>query len=183
MPRNRKAWSAYNYHDFTPSASSSKSKTPQQQPRDSLTAYLNDLPGQDPMLTGPILTTLNPSHLPRSGTIQGIFGYEHPILDHAAQVAQIEMRKIQGSRNIWYAGAWLGYGFHEDGFRTGVEAARGVEPGLKLPFQIVDWKDDGGMKPWEKNGLRFWILGLLIEVIQRVILGWAWILRVGLGYR
>ncbi|KAE9375875.1 FAD/NAD(P)-binding domain-containing protein [Stipitochalara longipes BDJ] len=180
MPRNRKAWSAYNYHDFTSTFSSDLSP---QTPRVSLTAYLNDLPGQDPMLTGPILTTLNPVHLPRSETIQGIFDYEHPILDHHAQVAQIKMERIQGKRNIWFAGAWLGYGFHEDGFRSGVEAARGVEPGIVLPFEVIDWKDGGGMKSWERSRWEAWFSGLLIKAVQGVILGWAWVLWVTLEYK
>ncbi|KAN0112539.1 FAD/NAD(P)-binding domain containing protein [Hyaloscypha variabilis] len=179
MPRNPKAWSGYNYHDFTTSPSPSD-LTPEP-PRVSLTANLNNLPGQDPRITGPILTTLNPSHLPHPDTIQGIFHYEHPILDHYAQGAQIEIRRIQGVRNIWYAGAWLGYGFHEDGFRSGVEAARGVEPGIVLPFEVVDWKDSRGIKSWEKEGLGAWVLDLLISVVQGAIMGWTRVLRVTFG--
>ncbi|PMD59603.1 uncharacterized protein K444DRAFT_643379 [Hyaloscypha bicolor E] len=135
MPRNRKAWCAYNYHDFTSSKLSPS--------RVSLTANLNTIPSHDILLTGPIFTTLNPIHLPSLSTIQGIYHHKHPIFDHQAQTAQAEMGKLQGKRDIWLAGAWLGYGFHEDGFRSGIEAARAIEPRIKLLFRIVDWNNRG----------------------------------------
>lgn len=44
---------------------------------------------------------------------------------------QSEIRAIQGTRGITYAGAWLKYGFHEDGFTAGLRAALGLatDPG------------------------------------------------------
>ena len=45
--------------------------------------------------------------------------YEHPLFDFSALQAQSELSKIQGTNNHWFAGAWLGYGFHEDGFASG----------------------------------------------------------------
>ena len=40
------------------------------------------------------------------------------------------MDEIQGNGGVWYAGAWLGYGFHEDGLVAGLRVAKalGVEP-------------------------------------------------------
>jgi len=51
--------------------------------------------------------------------------------------AQAELWSLQGRRNIWFAGAWLGSGFHEDGLKSGLRA------GLSL----------GGSVGWEPVGV------------------------------
>lgn len=51
----------------------------------------------------------------------------HPVLDVAAVKSQRAVwGELQGHRNVWLAGAYLHYGFHEDGFRSGIEVARSV---------------------------------------------------------
>jgi predicted NAD/FAD-binding protein len=45
------------------------------------------------------------------------------------------MHTIQNTRGISYAGAWMGYGFHEDGFTSGLRAALAIGD-VKLPFEI-----------------------------------------------
>ena len=46
------------------------------------------------------------------------FAYSHPLLDSAAVAAAGGIAQLSGERHTWYAGAWLGYGFHEDGLAS-----------------------------------------------------------------
>ena len=49
--------------------------------------------------------------------------YAHPEYSHATVAAQQRKPEIQGKERIWYAGAYWGWGFHEDGMRSAVEVA------------------------------------------------------------
>jgi predicted NAD/FAD-binding protein len=55
--------------------------------------------------------------------------YEHPVFDADAISAQRRRDEIQGRGGLYWAGAWWGYGFHEDGARSGLEVARQIEAG------------------------------------------------------
>ncbi len=69
--------------------------------------------------------------------------YEHPIYTPASVAAQRRLPDCDTDR-IVFAGAWHGWGFHEDGARSGVEAAAklGVEWGTgpdPLPFEATTY--------------------------------------------
>jgi predicted NAD/FAD-binding protein len=49
--------------------------------------------------------------------------YAHPIFDGPAVAAQQRWAEISGRDRISYAGAWWGWGFHEDGMRSAVRVA------------------------------------------------------------
>ncbi|HEY5801914.1 MAG TPA: NAD/FAD-binding protein, partial [Burkholderiaceae bacterium] len=70
--------------------------------------------------------SLNPVSEPDPGAVLGTFQYAHPVFDSAAIAAQAALPALQGTHNTWYAGAWTGYGFHEDGLRSGMAAADAI---------------------------------------------------------
>ena len=55
--------------------------------------------------------------------------YGHPVYTFATRQAQLELPQLNGVRHTAFAGAYHGYGFHEDGLAAGVAAAAafGVE--------------------------------------------------------
>ena len=106
MPKNKKTWSSWNYI-------SSKSEE-----KSSLTYWMNLLQKINNSLN--VFVSLNPYITPiKSLTYKKII-YEHPIFNTQTNEAQKKMTEIQGKHNIFYAGAWLRYGFHEDGIMSAV---------------------------------------------------------------
>lgn len=75
------------------------------------------------------------------------------------------MPSIQNTRGVSYAGAWMGYGFHEDGFTSGLRAAVKLG-GVKLPFQI---------RPADRRVEGVWMADMF-DVLERIRLFIAWIL-------
>ena len=81
----------------------------------------------------PLFVSLNPPREPRAGTVFGEYSYAHPQFDAAALAAQRALPSIQGARNTWFAGAWTGFGFHEDGLKSGLAAAEQL--GAVIPWR------------------------------------------------
>ena len=71
-----------------------------------------------------MVVSLNPTQKIDPSKVIRTFDYAHPVFDQAAIDAQQHMHQIQGQQRTWYAGAWLGYGFHEDGLKSGLAVAR-----------------------------------------------------------
>jgi hypothetical protein len=113
MPRRRKVWSSWNFLSGGPEADRHRPAP--------VTYWMNRLQGIDS--PAPLFVSLNPGGDPDPALTHAEFAYDHPVLDAAAFAARRAIGAIQGRGGVRYAGAWLGYGFHEDGLRAGLAAA------------------------------------------------------------
>ena len=118
MPKRQSAWAAWNY---ARAASGSNSNASTQVCLHYLINRLQPVP-----FTQPVVVSLNPIQPIDPRHIHGEFDYAHPVFDMAALQAQGDMAILQGQRHTYYAGAWMGYGFHEDGLKAGLGAARSL---------------------------------------------------------
>jgi predicted NAD/FAD-binding protein len=79
----------------------------------------------------PIVVTLNrTAHIDPIRIVKRM-RYQHPLYSHASVAAQARKPEIQGNNRTWFAGAYWGWGFHEDGMRSAVDVARGL--GVQWP--------------------------------------------------
>ncbi len=93
--------------------------------------YMNRLQAIDKQY--PVIVTLNPT---REIATEDIFFhtvYEHPQFSIDTTLAQENIKALQGANNTWYAGAWLGHGFHEDGLRSALAIGKGF--GVTAPWE------------------------------------------------
>lgn len=117
LPQKRSAWAAWNYER------AAQVDTEQAQVcLHYLINALQPLPWQQP-----VVVSLNPVREPDPATVIQEIAYDHPVFDQAAIDAQARLPAIQGTQGVWYAGAWCGYGFHEDGFQAGLRAAKLIQ--------------------------------------------------------
>lgn len=114
MPECRKVWSSWNYLSEADERSSSVS----------VTYLLNKL--QPLPFKTPLLLSLNPRGEPQPELTLAQIEYSHPVFDRAAIAAQRKLPAIQGQRRVWFAGAWTGFGFHEDGLKSGLAVAAAI---------------------------------------------------------
>jgi predicted NAD/FAD-binding protein len=122
LPKSRRAWAAWNYLAATDADGT----------RPVAVSYLINRLQPLPFET-PVVVTLNPPFDPDPAKLLQEFEYWHPLLDSAAVSAQQGIARIQGVRHTWYAGAWLGYGFHEDGLRSAHAVADGIAGRTRSP--------------------------------------------------
>lgn len=113
MPKKKLAWAAWNY-ERAPDLGLESSRV-------CLHYWINRL--QPLPFLDDVIVSLNPVSAIDPSKVLGEYDYAHPVFDLGAIQAQSQLPSLQGQQNTWYAGAWMGYGFHEDGFKAGRDAA------------------------------------------------------------
>ncbi len=125
MPKRRRAWGAWNFLRGAGRGEANGDVA--------VTYWMNALQHID--ADKPLFVSLNPPFEPEPALTFARFNCDHPQFDAAAFAAQSRLDDIQGIDRTWFCGAWTGYGFHEDGLRSGLAVAE------KL----------GGRVPWRGN--------------------------------
>ena len=123
LPRDQKLWSSWNYQA---GSAADPSATPVG------VSYLINRLQPLPFAT-PVVVTLNPVIEPKAELIHAEFDYDHPLFDGPAIAAQRALDAVQGRNGLWFCGAWGGYGFHEDGHKSGLKVANRM--GIVAPWQ------------------------------------------------
>ena len=135
LPEERRCWAAWNYTAKSGIAPSSKQHV-------SVNYLINRLqPLPEKLQNTQIIVSLNPSIEPDSELIHQEIHYSHPVFDMSAIQAQKELPLIQGTSSIWYCGAWTGFGFHEDGLRSGELVAEALIESIRSPLNISPKQD------------------------------------------
>ena len=113
LPVRRKAWAAWN------------AWLPRDPTEACTVSYcMNLLQGIDS--PEPFVVTLNRTHAINPDKVLRRMSYDHPVYSTASVAAQARKPEIQGQRRTWFAGAYWGWGFHEDGMRSAVDVAESL---------------------------------------------------------
>jgi uncharacterized protein len=127
MPKRRRAWASWNFLRWPRQGCLDQSVDNDV----SVTYWMNELQGIDH--DKPLFVSLNPPVAPDPALTFGKYLCEHPQYNAAAFAAQKRLPEIQGQRHTWFCGAWTGYGFHEDGLRSGLAVAEAL--GVVAPWR------------------------------------------------
>jgi predicted NAD/FAD-binding protein len=137
LPTRPLAWAAWNYE-----RASDRHRESSQVCLHYLLNLLQPLPFQQP-----VVVSLNPVTPIAAEKILGSFDYAHPVFDGAAIRAQKDLPALQGKQHTYFCGAWTGYGFHEDGLKSGLLVAELIldlnEPAFVAPPPLLantEWR-------------------------------------------
>ena len=130
LPATERCWAAWNYTAQAKSDDVAEDTV-------SVSYLINLLQPLPPALKDiPIIVTLNPLREPDPSKVFHEIRYAHPVFDMRATDAQAGLPLIQGKSSVWYCGAWTGYGFHEDGLRSGETVAEAILERSKHPVSF-----------------------------------------------
>jgi predicted NAD/FAD-binding protein len=113
LPRRRRAWASWNYHLLD---------EPTGLP--TVTYHMNRL--QSLRTRTQFCVTLNRSHAIDPDKVIRTIPYAHPVYTTEGQAAQQRHHEISGQNRTHYCGAYWGWGFHEDGVKSGERVAEAL---------------------------------------------------------
>jgi predicted NAD/FAD-binding protein len=113
LPKRRIAWSSWNYW-----------LRERYQQRAVLTYDMNILQGLESETT--FCVTLNATESIAADKIIETFNYSHPVFSLDSVAAAAKINDFNGLNRTWFAGAYLGNGFHEDGVVSGRRVADAI---------------------------------------------------------
>ena len=135
LPEAKRCWAAWNY-------TAKAGATPSSKQHVSVNYLINRLqPLPEQLKNTQIIVSLNPASEPDPKLVHQEIHYSHPVFDMNAIQAQKELPLIQGTSSIWYCGAWTGFGFHEDGLRSGELVAEALIENIRSPLQSTPKQD------------------------------------------
>ena len=123
MPKRRRAWASWNFLRWEREGTAVNDVA--------VTYWMNQLQGID--YDKPLFVSLNPPFEPAPELTFGKYKCDHPHYNARTFAAQKRLGEIQGRRHTWFSGAWTGYGFHEDGLRSGLAVAEAL--GATVPWR------------------------------------------------
>lgn len=113
LPKNRNAWASWNYR--VEQESSDQSPV-------TLTYDMNLLQGLEGHKH--YLVTLNRDRPIAAEHVIREIMYTHPTYTLEAFQSQSKLDQLNGKRGTYFCGSYFGYGFHEDGAKSGVQVAK-----------------------------------------------------------
>jgi len=122
LPRERKAWAAWNVY------------VPRESGQPCQVSYCMNLL-QGVTSREPFIVTLNRTQAIDPARVLRRMQYHHPLYTAASVAARARREEISGHRRTWYAGAYWGWGFHEDGVRS----AMAVVDSLRARNAMQGW--------------------------------------------
>jgi uncharacterized protein len=129
MPRRRAAWSSWNFHLAEQAPTST-----------TVTYWMNHL--QRLRARRQYFLTLNRDEAIDPDKVLRRFTYDHPVYTAAGVAAQARRAEVSGVRRTHYAGAWWGWGFHEDGVVSGLRVCEELEAEKGPPIPAVRRPDE-----------------------------------------
>ncbi len=113
MPKNHNLWASWNVIAYPDYANSNLTYT---------TYYMNRLQRINSRTS--YLISVNPPVRPRGPHVLYETTYSHPILSKPWDMKERDSVRLNEGGRVYFCGSYLGYGFHEDGYKSGKTTAQ-----------------------------------------------------------